>query len=72
MKGSATAASIWSTGAIGGAVAYGRYEIAIILSIINFATLRWLGRFKPTANMPGTPDGMTEPEPVADTKEEKR
>jgi putative Mg2+ transporter-C (MgtC) family protein len=72
VRGTATAASIWSTGAIGGAVAYERYEIAIILSIINFATLRWLGRFKPTANMPGTPEGMSEPEPVEDTREGKR
>lgn len=42
VRGTATAASIWNTGAIGAAVAYGRYEIAIVLGLVNFATLRWL------------------------------
>ncbi|HET9530211.1 MAG TPA: MgtC/SapB family protein [Blastocatellia bacterium] len=46
VRGTATAASIWSTGAIGAAVAYDRYEIAIVLSLINFATLRWLTPLK--------------------------
>jgi putative Mg2+ transporter-C (MgtC) family protein len=46
VRGTATAASIWNTGAIGGAVAFDRYEIAIVLSAVNFATLRWLSRFK--------------------------
>jgi putative Mg2+ transporter-C (MgtC) family protein len=36
----ATAASIWNTGAIGMAVAYGRFEIAIVLSALNLLTLR--------------------------------
>ncbi len=42
VRGTATAASIWNTGAIGAAVAYGFYEIAIVLSVINFLTLRFL------------------------------
>jgi putative Mg2+ transporter-C (MgtC) family protein len=42
VRGTATAASLWSTGAIGAAAAYGRYELAIILSLINFLTLRLL------------------------------
>ena len=46
VRGTATAASIWNTGAIGVAVAYGRYEIALVLSFINFATLRLLTRLK--------------------------
>lgn len=40
VKGTATAASIWITGAVGAAVAWQRYEIAILLSVINFLTLR--------------------------------
>jgi len=40
--GSATAASIWNTGAIGASVAWERYEIALVLSAVNFATLRWV------------------------------
>lgn len=43
VRGTATAASIWSTAAIGAAVAYERLEIAILLSAINFVALRMLG-----------------------------
>jgi putative Mg2+ transporter-C (MgtC) family protein len=40
--GLATAASIWNTGAIGAAVAFEHIEIAIILSLLNYAVLRVL------------------------------
>lgn len=46
VRGTATAASVWNTGAIGAAAAFHRYEIAIVLSAINFATLRLLTPFK--------------------------
>jgi putative Mg2+ transporter-C (MgtC) family protein len=46
VRGTATAASIWNTGAIGASVALGRYEIAVVLSLINFLTLRWLTPLK--------------------------
>ncbi len=39
VHGTATAASIWSTAARGAAVAYGRYEIAVILSLATLAAL---------------------------------
>ena len=39
VKGTASAASIWNTGAIGLAVAFKRYEIAVVLSLINLFTL---------------------------------
>ncbi|HSJ77446.1 MAG TPA: MgtC/SapB family protein [Erythrobacter sp.] len=39
VRGIITAASIWNTGAIGASVAYGREEIAIVLSLVNFLTL---------------------------------
>ncbi len=42
VRGLATAASIWGTGAIGAAVAFERGEIAIVLSVIMFLTLRIL------------------------------
>lgn len=49
VMGTATAASIWNTGAIGTSVAWGRYEIALLLSSLNFLTL-WGGtRFKKDA-----------------------
>ncbi len=44
--GTATAAGIWNTGAIGVSVAYGRYEIAILLSFVNFIIFRFLSFFK--------------------------
>jgi len=40
VRGAATAVSIWTTGAIGAAVAFHRYEIAIVLSALTFVTLR--------------------------------
>ena len=46
VKGTATAASIWSTGVVGAAVAMGRYEVAVILSVLNYITLKLLWRFK--------------------------
>ena len=46
VHGTATAASIWNTGAIGAAVAFGRFEVALVLSVINFATLRLLTPLK--------------------------
>lgn len=42
VRGTATAASIWTTGALGAAIGYGRYEIAILLSLLNYLTLRFL------------------------------
>ncbi len=39
-SGTATAASLWATGALGAAVGYGLYDIAAILSIVTFATLQ--------------------------------
>ena len=46
VRGTATAASIWGTGVVGAAVAMGRYEIAVILSALNFLTLKVLWRYK--------------------------
>lgn len=39
VTGTATAASIWNTGAIGVAVAFSRLDIAIILAVLNYITL---------------------------------
>lgn len=40
--GTATAASLWATGAIGAAVGYGELDIAVILSLVIFLTLTLL------------------------------
>ena len=38
-KGTATAASLWATGAMGAAVGYGQLDIAVILSLVTVFTL---------------------------------
>jgi len=50
VKGTATAVSVWTTGALGAAVAYGRYEIAIIISLVNFLTLHYMTMVKENVN----------------------
>jgi len=54
VRGTATAASVWTTGALGAAVAYAQYEIAILLAVVNFLALslltpveKWLGKEEP-------------------------
>ncbi len=42
VKGTATAASIWNAGVIGAAIAMDRYEVAILLALLNLVTLRAL------------------------------
>jgi putative Mg2+ transporter-C (MgtC) family protein len=46
VHGTATAASIWNTAAIGASVAAGRYEIAVMLSVLNLFTMRALAPLK--------------------------
>src|SRR5688500_4486343 len=43
VRGTATAAGIWVTGAIGAAAGYGRLETALLLSLIALFVLRGLG-----------------------------
>ena len=45
-SGTATAAGIWLTGAIGLSVAYQRYEIAIVLSVVGFLIFQFSGYLK--------------------------
>lgn len=50
VSGTATAASIWTTGLIGIAVAADRYEIALLLSLLMFLTLRFGKSLKSTVS----------------------
>jgi putative Mg2+ transporter-C (MgtC) family protein len=66
VRGTATAASIWNTGAVGAAVALGFYEIAIILSLINLFVLQVFTRleqklFAAPDAAPGPPSGPDRP-----------
>ncbi|CAN5405529.1 MgtC/SapB family protein [soil metagenome] len=46
VSGTATAASLWTTGAIGASVGYGQYDIGFVLACITFFTLRFLTPLK--------------------------
>lgn len=48
VRGTATAAGIWTTSAIGAAAGYGQFEIAIIVAAITYLTLRVLRKFEPS------------------------
>ena len=50
VTGTATAASLWVTGAIGIAVAFNRYEIALVLSLVTFLTLQFVPHVKDQAD----------------------
>ena len=54
VRGTATAASLWATGAIGVAVGLGSYDVAIVISLFTFLTLRLLAPLKQ--------EGVAEPE----------
>lgn len=47
--GTATAASLWSTGALGVAVGYGLLDIAVILSVVTYVALRLMAPLKQVA-----------------------
>jgi putative Mg2+ transporter-C (MgtC) family protein len=46
--GTATAASVWMTAAMGAAAAFGHWALAVALSAIGFATLRIIKRVTPS------------------------
>lgn len=46
VHGTATAASLWATGAVGAAVGLGSYDVAIVISAFTFATLKLMVPFK--------------------------
>ncbi|MDB5699627.1 MAG: putative rane protein [Alphaproteobacteria bacterium] len=49
VKGTATAASLWTTGAMGSAVGLGSYDVAVVLSVFTIATLWILSPLKPNS-----------------------
>jgi putative Mg2+ transporter-C (MgtC) family protein len=54
VRGTATAASLWATGATGAAVGLGSYDVAVVISLFTFLTLWLLAPFKQEAK---TSDG---------------
>lgn len=47
VMGTATAASLWATGAIGAAVGLGSYDVAITVTVFTIVTLQILSPLKP-------------------------
>lgn len=47
VKGTATAASLWVTGAIGVASGLGSYDVAVVLSVVTLLTLLIMAPLKP-------------------------
>jgi putative Mg2+ transporter-C (MgtC) family protein len=52
VQGTATAASLWVTGAIGAAVGLGRYDVAIVLSLATVLTLWVMEPLKRWGHLP--------------------
>lgn len=50
VKGTATAASLWTTGAMGTAVGLGSYDVAVVLSLATIITLWVLSPLKETVS----------------------
>lgn len=50
VKGTATAASLWITGAIGTSVGLGSYDVAVMLSVVTVVTLWFLSPIKRLAD----------------------
>ena len=69
VQGTATAASLWATGAIGVAVGAGSYDVAVVTAAATIGTLVVLGRIKkgqgpgqhdaPAGDPPKPPDEQT-------------
>lgn len=57
VKGTATAASLWVTGAIGIAVGLGNLDVAVILAVVTVVTLWVLSPLKEVARREGESDG---------------
>ena len=53
VHGTATAASLWATGAIGVSVGLGSYDVAVTISVFTFLTLRLLTIVKQEGNLAG-------------------
>ena len=49
VHGTATAASLWATSAIGVAVALGTYDVALVIALFTAVTLRLLSPLKPSS-----------------------
>ena len=56
VRGTATAASLWVTGAIGVSVGLGQIDVAVMLAIVGFVTLYFLAPVKRSIEQDSSPD----------------
>lgn len=56
VSGTATAASVWNMGIVGAAVGFGMVHVGIILSLVNFLTLKYMGPGRWGGNGPDSRD----------------
>ncbi len=61
VRGTATAASLWATGAIGTAVGLGAWAVALLLTVLTVMTLRLLTPLKVEATNKAPEDHETGP-----------
>lgn len=54
VRGTATAASLWATGAIGVSVGLGAFDVAIVLALVTFITLKLLSPIKRATGLDDT------------------
>jgi putative Mg2+ transporter-C (MgtC) family protein len=71
VRGTATAASIWATAAIGACVGLGRAEIAVVLAVSTFLTLNIVSRMEAKHMIPPTPDAGRGARPARPDRREK-
>lgn len=57
IEGTATATAIWSAGCVGLAVAMGRLEIAVVISVLIYGIFRFITPLK--QSLVGKPDNLT-------------
>jgi len=68
VRGTATAASLWSTGAVGTAAGLGAYDVAVVLSAVTFITLKCLTPLKKEVGGTCADDQMSHEKPPQDDR----
>lgn len=63
VRGTATAASLWITGAMGVAAGLGSYDVAVVLTIFTLLTFWIMAPLKPEENERGEEAGAGTPDP---------
>ncbi len=71
-SGTATAASLWATGAVGAAVGYQLYDIGIIIRLVTFLTLRFSRPLKKAAGEEDDDVGSERAMPERSTTQRRR